>query len=248
MSQIPSQESKFEETESILNAIDISSGYGKREVLKGISFELKYASITAVIGPNGSGKSTVLKTVFGLIETWGGTVEFRSSSCARQKPSELIRQGMVYVPQGNRVFGDLTVRQNLSVSLRGVTKLGTRQRIDEMAEMFPAVREFMSKSAGKLSGGEKQQVALAMGLIKKPQMLLLDEPSLGLAPNLLKDVFGRLKHINQNQGVTILVVEHKVREVSTIANHMLGLRRGEIVERGAPSSFDEARLKNVFLG
>jgi branched-chain amino acid transport system ATP-binding protein len=160
----------------------------------------------------------------------------------------LIARGLVYVPQGNKVFGDLTVQQNLTVSLMGVGKSETRQRLDEMAELFPAIREFMRKPAGQLSGGEKQQVALAMGLMKKPRMLLLDEPSLGLAPNLLGDVFAQLKAINEKTGVAMLVVEHKVREVFKISDWVIGLRRGEVIEAGMPEAFDEARLKDLFLG
>jgi branched-chain amino acid transport system ATP-binding protein len=160
----------------------------------------------------------------------------------------LIARGLVYVPQGNRVFGDLTVQQNLTVSLRGGKKSETYQRLDEMAKLFPAIQEFMHKPAAKLSGGEKQQVALAMGLMKKPRMLLLDEPSLGLAPNLLGDLFKQLHQINRHTGVTILIVEHKVREVFKIADWVLGLRRGEVIEAGKPEAFGEMRLKDLFLG
>lgn len=223
------------------------SGYGKKEVLKGITFGVRAGSIVAMIGPNGSGKSTVLKTFFGLLKAWDGTIEFAGESCVGQKPSDLIGRGLVYVPQGNRVYSDLTVQENLTVSLKGVTRAETLSRLDEMAGLFPAVHEFMLKLAGKLSGGEKQQVMLATGLMKKPKMLLLDEPSLGLAPNLSAEVFKRLKEINEDMGVTILLVEHKVREVFKIADLIFGMRRGEIVAQGTPDFFNKARLKNLFL-
>lgn len=233
---------------ALLHANGLQSGYGKKEVLHIVSFAVPEKSIVAMIGPNGSGKSTVLKTVFGLVKAWQGGIVFDGQSCIGKRPPELIDRGLVYVPQGNCVFGDLTVRENLTVSLRGVGKADRDERLDEMAELFHAVKAFMKKRAGNLSGGEKQQVALAMALMKRPQMLLLDEPSLGLAPNLLGDLFTRLRQINQEKGVTILIVEHKVREVFKIADWVLGLRRGEIVADGVPASFDDANLKSLFLG
>jgi len=233
---------------ALLHVDGLQSGYGKKEVLHIVSFAVAEKSIVAMIGPNGSGKSTVLKTVFGLMKAWRGGIEFDGQSCIGKRPPELIERGLVYSPQGNRVFGDLTVRQNLTVSLRGVDKAGRNERLDEMAALFPAVKEFMKNRAGNLSGGEKQQVALAMALMKRPRMLLLDEPSLGMAPNLLSDVFARLRQINQEKNVTMLIVEHKVREVFKIADWVLGLRRGEIVASGAPAIFDDANLKSLFLG
>jgi len=248
MNQTPNTNTASERNGSLLSVKAVRSGYGKKEILKNISFEVAEGSIFAMIGPNGSGKSTALKTVFGLLRAWGGEIEFGGESCAGLKPPELIGRGLVYVPQGNRVFADLTVQQNLTVSLQGVGKMDARCRLGEMAALFPAVRAYLKKRAGTLSGGEKQQVALAMGLIKKPKMLLLDEPSLGLAPNLLSSVFEQLHQINGQLGVTILVVEHKVREVFKIADWVIGLRRGEIVEEGKPETIDDAKLKGLFLG
>jgi len=224
------------------------SGYGKQEVLHGVSFDTGRGRVVAMIGPNGSGKSTVLKTVFGLVRAWEGTIEFDGKSCVGENPPALLARSLVYVSQGNRVFPDLSVHQNLTVSLHGIRKAERKKRLDEMAGLFPVVREHMRKSAGKLSGGERQQVALALALMKKPRMLLLDEPSLGLAPNLSADVFKRIKRINEEMDLTILMVEHKVREVFKIADWVLGLRRGEIVKSGEPEAFGEDQLKDLFLG
>ena len=237
-----------EENGALLSVSGLHSGYGKKDVLMGVSLRVEKGSVVSIIGPNGSGKSTVLKTVFGLVGVRKGEVFFDGNSCIGRKPPELINQGLVYVPQGNRIFPDLTVYQNITVSLRGVRKVIREKRLEKMVWLFPAVGVHMRKLAGKLSGGEKQQVALAIALIKQPRMLLLDEPSLGLAPNLMGDVFERLRQINVEMGVTILVVEHKVKEVFKIANWILGLRRGEIVEEDEPQYFDEGRLKNLFLG
>jgi branched-chain amino acid transport system ATP-binding protein len=232
----------------ILSIKSLYSGYRKKEVLRGVSVSIKPGSIVAMIGPNGSGKSTVLKTVFGLVKAWNGQIHFDGASCIGQNPPDLIMRGLVYIPQGNLVFEDLTVKQNLTVSLDGIGKEDMSQRIEEMSELFPAIRNFMHNKAAKLSGGEKQQISLAIGLMKKPKMLLLDEPSLGLAPKLLGDVFEKLHHVNKDNGVTMLIVEHKVREVFKIADWVLGLRRGEIIAKGSPEAIDDAILKELFLG
>jgi len=233
---------------SLLSLNCVRAGYGAKEILHRVSLTVRAGSIVTMIGPNGSGKSTILKTIFGLVKAREGSIEFDGKSCLGSKSSELIEHGLVYLPQGNQVFPDLSVLDNLTVSLRGVSKAETKARLDRMAEWFPLVKERMRQPAGRLSGGEKQQVALALALMKKPHMLLLDEPSLGLAPNLLGAVFSKLKSINREMGVTILVVEHKVREVFKIADWVLGLQRGKIIDEGAPNVFGNRQLKNLFLG
>jgi len=244
----PSNNIASERKSFLLSVLAVRSGYGKREVLKGISFHVAKKQLVALIGPNGSGKSTVLKTVFGLIQLMEGEIKFGKQIWVGHKPHKMIGSGMAYVPQGNQVFDELTVLQNLVLSQQGAKRTEEKYQLDEMASLFPVVGMHLYKRAGHLSGGEKQQVALAMGLIKKPKMLLLDEPSLGLAPNLLENVFEQLRHINKHYGVTMLIVEHKVREIFKIADRVLGLRRGEIVAEDKPEAMDDTLLKDLFLG
>lgn len=231
-----------------LNLFNVTAGYGKKKILHKVSFSVKAGSIVALLGPNGSGKSTVLKTIFGLVKATEGLIEFCGNSCLGATPFELIDRGLVYVPQGNKVFPDLTVRNNITVSLQNLKSEEVEKRLEEIEKLFPALQKKLSLVARNLSGGERQQVALAMALVKRPQMLLLDEPSLGLAPAVLGNVFHQLKNINDLYGITVLIVEHKVNEVFKIADWALGLRRGEIIQDGIPDSFDSMCLKNLFLG
>jgi len=226
----------------------LQSGYGKRVVLKEISLEVPAGTVVALIGPNGSGKSTMVKTLFGLVKPTNGTIDVDGVSSVGLKPMEMVKLGVVYVPQGNRVFSDLSVGQNLSVAVRGLSVAEMKRRIEELGEVLPAIVTLKDREAGTLSGGEKQQVSLAMGLIKKPKLLLLDEPSLGLAPDVMQEMFARLRRFNEHSGTSILIVEHKVRAVLGIVDRVIGLRRGEIVNWWLPGDVGKDDLKDLFLG
>lgn len=225
------------------------TGYGKKQVLNGVSIEVASGEIVALIGHNGAGKSTLLKAVFGLIPIWSGQVFYNGAAVASPKPRELLRSGIAYVPQGNRVFTDLTVHENLEMG--GIT-LPTKQAVSEGMErvfaLFPALKERLKQRAGTLSGGEKQMLALGNALILSPKLLLLDEPSLGLAPPLVSQALGRIQQISTDAGMTVVIVEQKVREVLKIARRVYVLRTGQISFTGpADALSDDAKLREVYL-
>jgi branched-chain amino acid transport system ATP-binding protein len=234
----------------LLKIRSLESGYGKKQVLNGLSFDVRCGEIMALIGHNGAGKSTLLKAVFGLLPIWAGDIRYDGSSLGEAKPRDLLRRGMAYVPQGNRVFTDLTVRENLEVG--GVTlpsKAARLEGIERALTMFPALRNRLKQRAGSLSGGEKQMVALANALVLSPRLLLLDEPSLGLAPNLIGEALKRIQELNSKEGVTILIVEQKVREVLAICHRVCCLKIGKVTYCGYPNELrsNQSKLKEVFL-
>ena len=233
----------------ILHVSDLVAGYGKKQVLNGVNLDVRRGEIVALIGHNGAGKSTLLKAAFGLIPVWEGQVLLDGQMWPKLAPRELLRAGVAYVPQGNRVFADLTVYENLEMG--GVT-LPNRERLEEgikrVLNLFPSLGARLKQRAGTLSGGEKQMLALANGLILSPRLLFLDEPSLGLAPLLVSEALGRIKEISRRDGVSVLIVEQKVREVLKIAQRVYVLRNGRVSFSGVADDLrDDARLRQVYL-
>jgi branched-chain amino acid transport system ATP-binding protein len=228
---------------------DLVAGYGKKQILNGVSLELCSSEIVALIGHNGAGKSTLLKAAFGLIPLWKGKLCFDGKSMESTTPRELLRQGVAYVPQGNRVFTDMSVQENLEVA--GITlldKTDISEGIEKALDWFPVLRKLLKRRAGTLSGGEKQMLALANGLMTSPRLLLLDEPSLGLAPPLVAEALQRIRTISQDKGVTVLIVEQKVREVLKIAHRVYVLRNGSVSFRGRSADLqDDAKLREVYF-
>lgn len=238
-----------DETRGLLNVDAVVSGYGKKQVLNGVTLDVASGEIVALIGHNGAGKSTLLKAVFGLLPIWKGQVVLEGVALLSPKPRELLRTGVAYVPQGNRVFTDLTVRENLEMG--GVT-LSNGARLNEGIErafkLFPALKPRLRQYAGTLSGGEKQMLALANALVLSPRLLLLDEPSLGLAPPLVAEALGRIQQISRDSGVAVLIVEQKVREVLKIAQRVYVLRNGVVSFSGPAASLnDDKKLREVYL-
>jgi branched-chain amino acid transport system ATP-binding protein len=237
------------EADALLEVDSIVTGYGKRQVVKGVTLKVAPGEIVALIGHNGAGKSTLLKAIFGLLPIWDGQVVFSGMSLDGQKPRDLLHTGIAYVPQGNRVFTDLTVRENLEMG--GVT-LTSKSRLNAGLEraftLFPGLKMRLRQRAGTLSGGEKQMLALANALILSPRMLLLDEPSLGLAPPLVTGALARIEQITRDSNCAVLIVEQKVREVLKIAHRVYVLRNGLVSFSGAAAALnDEAQLRRVYL-
>lgn len=235
--------------EVILEVESLVTGYGKKQVLGGVTCKVGRGEIVAVIGHNGAGKSTLLKAVFGMIKVWEGVVRYDGRVTKSPKPSALIRSGMTYVPQGNCVLGDLTVRENLEVA--GLMLSSRQDRfhgVDRALYEYPVLKGRLRQRAATLSGGEKQMLALAMALVPSPRMILLDEPSLGLAPPLARDALSRLGKISQGQRLSILIVEQKVREVLKIADRVYVIRNGLVSFAGDASELqDERKLREHYL-
>lgn len=235
---------------TLLGISDLVTGYGNKQVLNGVSLDIAPGEIVALIGHNGAGKSTLLKAVFGLLPVWQGHVIYDNRPLDSARPRDLLRRGMAYIPQGNRVFTDLTVRENLEIG--GVTLSDKRTRsegIDRALTMFPVLKERLRQRAGTLSGGEKQMLALANALVLSPRLLLLDEPSLGLSPSLVTEAFGRIRQLNTEKNVTILIVEQKVREVLGICQRVYCLKLGKVTFAGSPQDLLEHpdKLRRAFL-
>ena len=239
-----------EEMRPLLEVQSLVSGYGKKQILNGIDVSVQKGQIVALIGHNGAGKSTLLKAVFGMIPIWEGKVTYNGSLIKAPKPRDLLKAGLAYIPQGNRVFTDLTVKENLEIG--GTTlpnKKARNEGIERALAMFPTLIERLKQDAGTLSGGEKQMLALANSLVLSPKMLLLDEPSLGLAPGMIKEALARIQQLNRDNGTTFLIVEQKVREVLAIAHTVYALKLGQVVYEGPASALanDKEKLKEIFL-
>jgi len=232
-----------------LRVENLVTGYGKKQILNGVSIVVTRGRIVALIGHNGAGKSTLLKAVFGMIPIWQGEVHLNGQVLAKPNPREMLHAGVAYVPQGNRVFTDLTVHENLEMG--GITLSSKQQLRDGMERvftLFPALKPRLKQRAGTLSGGEKQMLALGNALILSPKLLLLDEPSLGLAPPLVSEALARVQQISRDSRVTVLIVEQKVREVLKIAQRVYVLRTGRVSFTGAADALqDAAKLKEVYL-
>lgn len=238
-----------ESPQALLQVTDLVTGYGKKQVLNGVTLDVQPGEILAVIGHNGAGKSTLLRSVFGLLDVWKGTVKLHGREATGSTPAAMLKGGLAYVPQGNRVFTELTVRENLEVLGGGLDgNRGLSGAVETVLEYYPALRGRLRQRASVLSGGEKQMLALGGVLIRKPRLLLLDEPSLGLSPRLAAEAFARIRRISETEGVSVLIVEQKVRSVLQIADRVCALRTGRVSYFGHASALmDEDRLRAVYL-
>lgn len=203
----------------------------------------------ALIGPNGAGKSTVLKAVCGLIPAWKGEICFDGILTNGSTPSQNVARGMAFAPQGNRVFDELTVMENLEIGGFQLSPKELGHRMDEVFDLFPVLKERASQDAGKLSGGEQQMLALARALVPQPKLLMLDEPSLGLSPRLVGSVFRMISEINKDRGPAILIVEQKVREVLDVAHRVISIKLGQVAFSGRSDDLkdNKEKLKDLFL-
>ncbi|MBA3375975.1 MAG: ABC transporter ATP-binding protein [Actinobacteria bacterium] len=212
----------------MLRVKGVSIGYGGSHVVRDLSLELCAGEILGLIGPNGAGKSTTLHALMGLVPLRSGDVELDGRSLRRRSPETIARSGMALVPEGRRLFGELTVEENLQLGLAGRRKNGVaRDPLDDAYGLFPILEEFRGRPAGVLSGGQQQQLAIARALVAEPRVLLLDEPSLGLAPNVVDLVFSTLGTI-RDRGLAILLVEQRAQRTVALADRTHVLANGEL--------------------
>jgi len=232
-----------------LNILGLTTGYGRQTVLHDVSIEVRAGEIVALIGHNGAGKSTLLKAVFRLLPVSSGQVLFEGKDLQGVPPDQMLKRGVAYVPQGNRVFPSLSVQENLQIAAQILKDPGERSTaIDRVLSIFPALSRRIRQRAGTLSGGEKQMLALSSALVISPRLLLLDEPSLGLSPALVTEAMERVVKIKAQTGASVLIVEQKVRQVLRISQRVYVLRRGVVNFSGnAETLQDEAKLKEVYL-
>ncbi|MCK4598390.1 ABC transporter ATP-binding protein [Candidatus Bipolaricaulota bacterium] len=210
---------------SLLTGDGIHSGYGDMEVLHDVSFRIEEKEIISIIGPNGAGKSTLLKTIFGLLKPTKGSVTFKGNSITGLAPDRIVRLGMAYVPQVENVFPSLTVHENLEMGAFILTD-DFSARLEDVYELFPFLKKRRRQRVGKMSGGERQMVAMGRALMLDPELLMLDEPSAALAPKLAEMIFERITAINET-GVSILIVEQNAKESLKLADRGYVLASGQ---------------------
>lgn len=228
----------------------VHTRYGKVECLKGISFTVKKGEIVALLGANGAGKTTVLKTISGLIRPTAGDVLFGGQAVSTWSPEAIVRGGLAHVPEGRQIFQRLDVRENLLLGAyaRNLDGAALTADFQEIFKLFPVLQKRIAQKAGTLSGGEQQMLALGRALMSKPSFLLLDEPSLGLAPILVSAIFKMIRSIRE-RGVTILLVEQNARMALDTADRAYVMEVGEIVLEGAAAAIREnPAVKSAYLG
>jgi branched-chain amino acid transport system ATP-binding protein len=216
----------------MLTIADLRVNYGRVPALHGVSLHVQPGEVVALVGPNGAGKTTTLSAVFGLVAPAGGSIVFEGRSLVGSTPEQILRRGLALVPEARHIFGTLTVAENLML---GSTARSDRQEaaadLEKLLELFPVLKSYYSSAAGTLSGGEQQQLAIARALLSRPRLLLLDEPSLGLAPVVIDTVFDVLEEL-RNEGVTMLLVEQAAARAVEFADRAYILRAGRVAHAG----------------
>jgi branched-chain amino acid transport system ATP-binding protein len=227
---------------------DLEVRYGSVAAVRGISFEVQPGEILGLIGPNGAGKSSTLHAIMGLVRVAGGDVRLGERSLRGRPPEAVARNGVALVPEGRRIFGELTVEENLRLGLSARrSTVGADDDVERALELFPVVREFRSRHAGALSGGQQQQLAIARALVSAPDVLLLDEPSLGLSPTVTDAVFEALAAI-RDEGLAVLLVEQRAQRTVALANRCLVLANGEVRLTLTPDdAADTERMIHAYL-
>jgi branched-chain amino acid transport system ATP-binding protein len=233
----------------MLTINSLESGYGKIKALFGIDLEIRQGELVALIGANGAGKTTFLKTVSGLIQATGGTMSFEGQSLNRLPPEKIVNLGISHVPEGRMVFTQRTVETNLQIGAFGrKDKKEIRRDMEKYYEMFPILAERRNQKAGTLSGGEQQMLAIARGLMKRPKLLFLDEPSMGLAPVLVNQIFKTIRELNKT-GLSILLVEQNVKKALKITQRAYVIELGKIVHQGNSCDLlDSEQIRKSYLG
>jgi branched-chain amino acid transport system ATP-binding protein len=235
-------------SEPALVVEDLEVRHGAVTAVRGLSFTVERGEIVGLIGPNGAGKSSTLHAIMGAVRPLAGDVRLDGRSVVGRRPEEVARSGVALVPEGRRIFADLTVTENLKLGLAGRrTCAGTSDDLERAYELFPVISESRRRRAGTLSGGQQQQLAIARALVADPQVLLLDEPSLGLAPRLVDVVFETLTEIRE-RGLAIVLVEQRAQRTVALANRSYVLSNGELrLTLGPESADDTAALVSAYL-
>jgi len=233
----------------ILEIKELEAGYGKLQILHGINLHVNEKEIVAIIGPNGAGKSTVLKSIMSLVNKSKGTIEFNTKHITKHKTHKIVQEGISLVPQGRIVFQSLTVQENLEMGgflIKDKNEL--KKRIEELYEFFPILKTKKNQKASFLSGGQQQMVSIARSLILRPKLLLMDEPSLGLAPKTIHEVFEKIKEIKNKLGITILIVEQNAHKALEICDRCYVLDQGKVALEGTSKLAKDPRVKKLYLG
>lgn len=233
----------------MLKLDNISAYYGNINALNSIDLEVKKGEIVSLLGANGAGKSSTLKVISGLLEPREGDVSFKDNKITGMEPEKIVDQGIIHIPEGRQIFPALTVEENLKIGAYRIRKsTNWRDKLADIFDYFPVLSDRRQQKGGTLSGGEQQMLAIARGLMAEPELLMLDEPSLGLAPLIVKDIFKIIKKIN-SEGVTILLVEQNANMALKVANRAYILETGDIVHSGnAKDLASDEKVIEAYLG
>ena len=230
----------------------LNASYGSIRVLKDLSIQVPVGKVVSIIGANGAGKSTLLKSISGIMKINGGSILYKERNIAGMPANRIVRLGISQVPEGRQIFAHLTVRDNINLGayhyFKRSNRLEIKERIESVYQMFPILEKRSKQIAGTLSGGEQQMLAIGRALMGRPELLLLDEPSMGIAPLVVREIFNVIKQLNQS-GVTVLLVEQNARAALKVAHHSYVLERGEIVLEGlAAELLGNPKVKEHYLG
>jgi len=233
----------------VIRVENLDAGYGKLQVLFNVDAVFEENLITAIVGPNGSGKSTLLKSIMGITNIFGGRVIFDGKDITKKPPHYISNQGIAYLPQVGNVFSTLSVYENLRLAAYSIPNDEVEDRIEYALEFFPVLRQYMDRKVGRLSGGERQMVAMAMALIRKPKVMMFDEPSANLAPKLAAKVIDEISRLREELGITIVIVEQIVKLALSIADKAYLLVSGSVRFSGsAQDLLNRSDLGKLYLG
>ena len=232
----------------VLELDDVAVSYGKRRALDGVNLSVSQGEIVTLLGANGAGKSTTLRAVSGLVRAMRGRIRFEGRDITEVAADAIVAAGVSHVPEGREIFPEFSVRENLLVGGHTVDRSRIGERLESVLRLFPALRERQAQAGGTLSGGEQQMLAIGRALMTRPRLLLLDEPSLGLAPMLAREIFRVIRRINE-EGVAVLLVEQNARRALAVAARGYVLETGRLVASGASASLAaDPRVRTAYLG
>jgi len=232
----------------MLEITNLRAGYGPVDILRGIDMRVEEGEVVAVLGSNGVGKTTLNSTISGLIRARSGSIRFDGTEISRHSSADIVGMGIAHVPEGRRVFPDLTVHENLELGAYRRARANKRANLERMFEVFPRLRERQAQAAGTLSGGEQQMLAIARGLMSEPRLLILDEPSLGLSPVMVEEMFSLISRISAD-GLSIMLVEQNVVQSLEVATRTYVLEQGRFVISGnSQEVMANPELRRTYLG
>jgi branched-chain amino acid transport system ATP-binding protein len=233
---------------ALLEATGIAAGYGRKEIVRGVDLAVEAGQVLLVLGHNGAGKTTLMRALFGLLRPRAGRIAFGGEEITGRRPADNVAAGIAFIPQGRGIFRSLSVRDNLELGAFGLADRGRIPALLETVhELFPILAERAGQTAGTLSGGQQQMLAIGMALMHEPRLVILDEPSIGLAPNLVDRVMASIRHVNRSFGATILMVEQNVRYSLPIADRVVVLKTGRKIYDGPPDPLhDRVELMKLF--
>jgi branched-chain amino acid transport system ATP-binding protein len=232
----------------LLKTEHIHTYYGNIQALKGVTIEVEEGSIVTILGANGAGKTTTMKTIAGLLKPREGKVTFLNQDVTNDRPDQLVNKGMALVPEGRAILGGMTVLENLEMGAFLRKDADVKKDLEKVMDRFPILRERKAQLGGTLSGGQQQMLAIARALMSRPKLLLLDEPSMGLAPLIVQDIFRIVKEIKED-GTTVLLVEQNARQALKIADYAYVLETGKVVKSGpAQELLHDSSIQEAYLG